>query len=199
MCIVSKNQIFSLLACCLLLLLLLLLILILKTNKVEIMYHVFFRGIYRQHLKDRIWIGSFSSCFLLLLCCCSSTLLILIYLRSLTFMCEFISYLKWCKNSFVRTFILFCSCQFLLCCCGFCGQYSSASRQSCHTHFSLFLLINFKMWNFSNWIFFVVPSIPYLLPFDNSLCISRFWYCSKFQKIIKKSTTIDCGAKLYIF
>jgi hypothetical protein len=67
--------------------------LILKTNKVEIMYHVFVRGIYRQHLKDRIWIGSFSSCFFLL-CCCSSTLLILIYLRSLTFMCEFISYLK---------------------------------------------------------------------------------------------------------
>ena len=103
MCIVSKNQM-------LLLLLLLLLILILKTNKVEIMYHVFFRGIYRQHLKDRIWIGSFSSCFFFfLLCCCSSTLLILIYLRSLTFMCEFISYLKWCKNSFVRTFV-FCSC-----------------------------------------------------------------------------------------
>jgi hypothetical protein len=48
-------------------LLLLLLLLILKTNKVEIMYHVFFRGIYRQHLKDRIWIGSFSSCFFLLL------------------------------------------------------------------------------------------------------------------------------------
>ena len=123
MCIVSKNQM-------LLLLLLLLLILILKTNKVEIMYHVFFRGIYRQHLKDRIWIGSFSSCFFFVV-------LLLFYsshfnLFAFTYFYVWVYFLFKMMQKFFRPYFYFL---FLLCCCGFCGQYSSTSRQSCHTHF----------------------------------------------------------------
>lgn len=112
-------------ALCLLLLmlvfcvLLLLLLLILKTNKVEIMYHVFVRGIYRQHLKDRIWIGSFSSCFFFLCCLTHFNLF------AFTYDPVWVYFLF--KNSLL--FVV------AVCCCGFCGQYSSASRQSCHTHF----------------------------------------------------------------
>ena len=113
------------------------------------MYHVFIRGIYRQHLKDRIWIGSFSSCFFysFTFAALPHTLLILIYLRSLTFMCEFISYL----NSFFFCLVLAMLFWVL--------RSILISKQAImpYTFFihsrSLFLLINFKMWNFfSNWI-----------------------------------------------